>query len=790
MTAEATTETFSKLATTFRMEPPASFNFSAPNEWSTWKRRFLRFYTVSGLDRQSGQQQVDALVYILGSRAEDIFQTFNLVTSETSDFKVVLDQFDKCFILRRNIIYERAKFNTRVQWEAESVDDFATSLHRLAETCDYGTLKDDLLRDRLVVGLSDTRLSEKLQLDSTLTLDKALTTARQHEAVKQQQAELRPLGDNCDVARVTTRRAGSIQLHTGTRSEPTKSKKRPSPTRGRKVCPWCGLQPHPRSQCRAKGCTSHKCNKRGHFANVCRSTSSNKSVQGFLGTSSATTTTSARSNWDITIAVNGQEILFRIDPGADETVVSEDTFRKRFPQLVLQPPNLQLSGPDGRSLKVIGKLPMQLSSNNVQSRQEDFVIRHLRHNLLGKPAIEGLCLLARIYNVRPKLLQPLSAYPQLFRCLGTIRGDYCLRLRSDATPFAITSPRRVLLPLYAQTRTELREMERLGVITEVQEPTDCCAPMIVVPKKTAGVRICVDLTELNRFVLREWYPIPSVEHTLGRLSGARILSKLDANSGFWQIPLSKESRLLTTFITPFGRFCFNRLPFGVSSAPGHFQRRMREILAGLDGVMCHMDDVLVFGPTPEDHDSRLRAALERLSAAGVTLNAQKCVFAVSTINFLGHRISGDGIRPDEHVLDAIQQLPVPSSKKDLRQLLGMATYLGRFVPHLADLLRPLTEMLSDKREFTWGPPQEDAFLRWKQLLSTPPVLGVYDVNKETTVSADASAYGLGAVFQKNTDGSRTVIAYASRTLSDPERRYAQIEKEGLALVWACEKLQD
>lgn len=159
-------------------------------------------------------------------------------------------------------------------------------------------------------------------------------------------------------------------------------------------------------------------------------------------------------------------------------------------------------------------------------------------------------------------------------------------------------------------------MESLGVIERVTQPTDWCAGMVVVPKTNGEVRICVDLTRLNESVCREKHPLPAVDHVLAQLSGAKISSKLDANAGFWQIPLSDESALLTTFITPFGRFCFRRLPFGITSASEHFQRRMTEILAGLPGVVCLIDDMLVHGKTQEEHDEHLHAVLSRLSEAG------------------------------------------------------------------------------------------------------------------------------------------------------------------------------
>ena len=163
----------------------------------------------------------------------------------------------------------------------------------------------------------------------------------------------------------------------------------------------------------------------------------------------------------------------------------------------------------------------------------------------------------------------------------------------------------------AQVKSELEHKEKLGVIRRVNVPTKWCTGMVVVPKPDGRIRICVDLTKLNQNVQRECHPIPSVDHTLAQLGGAQIFSKLEVNSGFWQVHLQEDSALLTTFITPFGRFCYNRLPFGITSAPEYFQKRMHEVLLGLEGVICMMDDILVYGCDQEEHNSRLMAVLER-----------------------------------------------------------------------------------------------------------------------------------------------------------------------------------
>ena len=228
-------------------------------------------------------------------------------------------------------------------------------------------------------------------------------------------------------------------------------------------------------------------------------------------------------------------------------------------------------------------------------------------------------------------------------------------------------------------------MENLGVISRVEEPTQWCAAMVVVPKPSGSIRICVDLKPLNESVMREIHPLPKVDITLAQLSGAKIFTKLDTNSGFWQVPLSKESRLLTTFITPYGRFCFNKLPFGITSAPEHFQRRMNEILQGLPGVVCHVDDILVTGKNKEEHDSRLHTVLKKLEVAGVTLNKEKCKFSCTKIVFLGHVIDASGISPDPAKTEAIKQMRPPTNITELRRLMGMINQLNKFSPHVAQL---------------------------------------------------------------------------------------------------------
>lgn len=253
-----------------------------------------------------------------------------------------------------------------------------------------------------------------------------------------------------------------------------------------------------------------------------------------------------------------------------------------------------------------------------------------------------------------------------------MKDSYRITLKENVKPFQVTVPRKVPLLLYQKTKDELNRMLEMGIISRVDQPTDWCAPLVVAPKSNGKVRVCVDLSKLNQYVKRENQPLAAVDTTLGRLAGSRVFTKLDANSGFWQIKLAWESRPLTTFITPWGRFCFNVLLFGISSVSEKLQKNMSQILEGLVGVECNIDDVLVYRRDQEEHDKRLEAVLMRLVEAGVTLNLAKCKFSTNRVKFLGHVVSSSGIKADPEKIQAIADLPPPQNVQEVRTFLGMA----------------------------------------------------------------------------------------------------------------------
>ena len=447
--------------------------------------------------------------------------------------------------------------------------------------------------------------------------------------------------------------------------------------------PTCGYPKHQRgARCPATDAVCYDCGKIGHFGAACfnRKAGLNDATldSAFLNAVSD----SQHQPWMATVRIEQQrDVKFKLDTGAEVTAINLETFNK-LQKVQLRQPSKALYGPARQRLKVAGQCTIQLTHEGNSSNEEVFIVEDLKTNLLGLPAIQSLQLIKRVCATTTTAEDIKEQYPKVFNGLGTLGDPYEIKLKDDAQPYALYAPRSVPIPLRPQVQEELNRMEAMGVIEKVTEPTPWVAGMVVVPKKSGSIRICVDLKPLNESVQREVHPIPKVDETLAQLAGAKVFSKLDANSGFLQIPLEEKSKLLTTFVTPFGRYCFNKLPFGISSAPELFQRRMNKILEGLEGYVDLIDDLLIYGKDQAEHDARLHAALKRLADANVTLNQDKCAFSQRSINFLGQVIDEQGIWADPEKTAAIAKMEVPQNITDLRRFMGMVNQLGKFSPHL------------------------------------------------------------------------------------------------------------
>ena len=306
------------------------------------------------------------------------------------------------------------------------------------------------------------------------------------------------------------------------------------------------------------------------------------------------------------------------------------------------------------------------------------------------------------------------------------------------------------------------------------------------PKPNGDIRLCVDMRQANGAIVRERHPILTVDEILHNLNGSTVFSKLDIKWAFHQVELSEASRPITTFATHKGLFRYKRLMFGVSCAPEMYQRVIQQVLEGCDGVRNIHDDIIVHGQTTEGHDKQLAEAMEGIQSRGLTLNKEKCKFHMSELEVVGHLLSARGIGPSQ--AKVVTEARQPESAAEVRSFLGLVNFCARFIPDLATVSEPLRRLTRKDVHFSWGKEQEVAFSELKKRLAKTETLSYFDSAAKTRVITDASPVGLGAILVQEQNGEERVICYASRSLTDVEKRYSQTEKEALGIVWACERL--
>ena len=793
-------------APSFTLPPPPPLEIHGADKWRKFKRAWASYSLATELDKKPEPVQVATLLTVIGEEAREVFSTFTGWAEEGDDAKIgpVLQKFEQYCQPHRNIPFERYCFNRRVQEPGETYDQYRTALRKLAEGCDFHTITpDEILRDRLVFGIRDSKARERLLREPGLTLARADEICHAAECTMKQLKVVEE-GDVATVNAVRTEREPHEEGSENTRT---------------RECWNCGRRHeyHKKELCPAYGKVCNKCHKRNHFAAKCRGGSSMKSIkavedpEGEIFQTQISTRTLDDSNFVTLKLQSGNYLRFQADTGAQCNVVPLHIYKEATKDVNLvnvMPLRTPIKAYGGTTLPVVGSVLLKVQRGNVQYKLDCKLVDHRGiRPLLGRKACLGMKIVSYLDN--DKLNKPNTngcfvftledtdlisiehlkeKYPKVFgKGIGLLDGHYHIRLDPKAQAVQ-HPPRRVPVPLRDSLKKTLDDLEDQGILAPVTKPTPWISSMVVVPKKNGTLRICLDPKDLNKAILREHFPLPTIEDVATRLHGARVFTILDVSKGFWHITLDEPSSFLTTFNTPFGRYRWKRMPFGICSAPEVFQRRMHELIEGLQGVEVVADDFVTVGcgetmeAALKDHDKNLEAFLQRCENAGIKLNPEKVKLRMKEVPFIGHVATEKGLCVDPNKVRAICEMPPPQNVAALQRLLGLAQYLSKFLPHLSDMTKPLRELTGKETEWVWDHPQQQALDTLKRAVTNTPVLRYYNLEEEVTLQCDASQHGLGAaLLQKGQP-----VAYASRALTPTETRYAQIEKELLAIVFACD----
>ena len=759
-------------------------------------KKSLDFYLcATEADSKPDKVKTSILLTCIGEKGRAIYETFEFENAgDKLKFKPVLKKFEEYCNPRSNTTIQRHKFFTYRQTDGQSFTDFVTELKKLSSECAFDVLKDSLIKDMIICGVIDNGLRERMLREPQIDLKKAVELGQAAEQTKLHAKQ---------IANDMEKRVENVNKYEKKRVNSSRPQASRDSGQLFRNCKFCAGS-HQRGNCPAYGQKCNKCHRKNHFARCCRqkvdnirddqnnspesSDDSDFCLESVIVSDSdvlpdyqealkvdTVSSDIATGHWSVTLNSGSQDILFKIDTGAQVNVLPKHIYNKLVPRPKIKTTSTKLSAYNGSTIPVHGKCLIPLTHKGQQHHLLFIIVNSETTPIIGLDTSERLNLIKRVYKVTESSIEESFSsntipddYPECFGEIGTLKSTYHMEIKDDVSP-VVVPPRKIPFALKDRLKKELDHMETMGIIEKVEKSTDWVNALVVVEKPNGKLRICLDPRPLNQAIKRQHYRLPTTEEIISEMAGAKVFSKLDASNGYWQIAVDDPTSDLLTFGTTFGRYKFKRMPYGIHSASEIFQLEISKIIAGCEGSINSQDDIIVWGENKEIHDQRLHKVLAKIKESGLKLNQSICLFGVSELTFLGHVMSAEGVKPDPKKIEAITAMPVPTmTKVELQRFLGMVNYLGKFIPNLSDETTPLRALLKNETEFLMQKPQLDAFEKLKRLISSVPVLQFFDPNLPTRIRTDSSSVGLGAMLEQCVKGSWHPIAFASRALDKSE----------------------
>ena len=800
-----------------------------PLAFKSFKEHF-NFMFGGPLKSKSEEEKCNYVMLWAGEKGRNIYSTWTLTNEERKQLAIHYEHFENYCKPKSNKIYSRYIFMRREQGTDEPFEQFVTDLKLLYKECGYHhAMEDEMIRDHIVFGIKSTKVREKLiNQGNDLTLEKCMDISRTYE-LSQKQLKSMNSGEDPNVHAIRSK------SHTQQRSVRKKEKKKSSREKSTHEkqavkCMKCGYT-HSDKQCPAMGKKCRFCHKLNHFSKMCLLRKGQKkrhrkgihSLDDYDSYSSDNTEyeTSSSDNtdydydrydyednvyvkmlseekdihrlsddWTIKSIIYDNEIQMQIDTGARCNVISQNVLKQMKIKTALKKTDSKLRSYSGHTIKPLGSIKLPCYFNNNIYEIEFQVIEQNATTILGSETCQKIGLIRRRYNVEKSVKNTDNSdiqneYSDLFHGIGRLPGKHKIHIDHNVTP-VVHPPRRLPITMRDKVKDELSRMVKEGIIKKVKKPTSWVNSMVVVTKPNGSIRIYIDPRDLNKAVKRQHFSLLTVEEVVSRMPNAKVFSKIDCTSSFWQIELDDESSKLCTFNTPFGRYRYLRLRFGIKCASELYQSIMSEMIEDIEGAEVIMDDILVWGTTIEEHDRRLKIVLDKARKYNLKLSPNKTEFRKKQIRYVGHVLSSEGLKPDYEKVKAVEQMKAPQSKKELQHFLGFVQYLAKFLPNMSEVSAPLRELLHKDIEWHWDIQQENSFQTLKKMCVNAPVLAYYDKRKPIVLTVDSSSKGLGAAIMQ--EGKP--IAYASCALTETQQRYSQIERETLAIVFGCSKFNN
>ncbi|UYV71319.1 hypothetical protein LAZ67_8002616 [Cordylochernes scorpioides] len=414
------------------------------------------------------------------------------------------------------------------------------------------------------------------------------------------------------------------------------------------------------------------------------------------------------------------------------------------------------------------------------------------HNIKGSEnAHQSPQYLHAINNTCKHCESLINDYKSIFEYKsGPIKGIKChLGVKADFIP-KFYKFRQVPFALKQLVEDEIDKLVDLNILSPIDR-SDCASPLVCVAKPDGQIRLCADFKKsLNPYLEDVKYPIPNIDSVLSNFQGNKLFNKLDLSKAYHQIEMDDISKKYLVVSTHKGLYKYNRLAFGIKNASEIFQKTMESFFSGINDVYIYFDDILIASEDLENHLDILKRTLNILKENNFTINKNKCLFVKNEIEYLGHKINGFGIYPLKDKLACIKNCPIPKNTTELKSFLGFLSFYSKFLPNLSDLAYPLYNLLKKNVKWSWNVETDGSFNSCKNALDETSCLSHYSLNLPLILSCDASQVGIGATLSHLKDGEERPVCLISRTLNVHERKYSQVEREGLAIVFAVNKLKN
>lgn len=471
------------------------------------------------------------------------------------------------------------------------------------------------------------------------------------------------------------------------------------------------------------------------------------------------------------------------------TLVTNNNSKARVPILNLNSKEVIINRP---SLQIIGFLPEQSIYLNLPmntNRNQFEKGKNQRNKILE----ENLRLNHLNEEEKTSILKICRKYSNLFYLPGdSLNSTPTMKHEIPTSTNNPISSKIYRLPKIheKEANSQIQKMLDQNIIRPSKSPWN--SPIWIVPKKKDASgqqkwRLVCDFRKLNEITIGDSYPLPNIENILDQLGNAFYFSTLDLASGFYQVELEEKDKFKTAIATPSGLYEFNRMPMGLKNSPSRLARLMNIVLSGLQGTkcFCYIDDIVVYGSSLEDHNSKLEEVFHQLQIHNLQLQPDKCEFLCREITYLGHHVSEAGVKPDPNKIEVIKNIQVPKNSKQLKSFLGLIGYYRKFIENFSAIAKPLHNLLKKNQKFEWTEECQRSFKKFLEILTSEPILKFPNFSETFILTTDASNDAIGAVLSQGPIGKDLPISYYSKTLTKCEKNYSTTEKELLAIVESC-----